>query len=1167
MAGKKQIFLNRKSLTISALISVLFLAFFAMLGIGQPTANAANPTTMNFQGKVTNANGTNVTDGSYTFIFRLYQNVNVNTYNPNTLSCSADTNCWWEETDTVSVTSGVFQVNLGATCAFTSACNSGHSGIDFNSQNALSLTMKFNGDANGYMTPLMSMQSVPYALNSDKVGGLSASQLARVDANNTLTGTNTFQPTTNITAVKVLQNSSGSFGQDVFDVQGSGGSSNFIQVTSTAANQGAVTVQSLGNNALNLNSGSNTISIGATSLTATGALTVSAGSTNTSLDLEAGTVGSVSLGTSANNKTVNVGSVGSTANTTTLNLANSTGAAQTVNIGSTNTTGSTTIKGGTGSGSGGIIINPNGSSNSGVVVVPSSDSTAAFQVQNASSSSLLNIDTSGSNIALNGNVTISGAGTTLFSDGFESGTMAAWTNTGMTVQTTTVHSGSDAALSTYTTGSAKFATANLTSTSTSLYFRAYVYLTSNTNSSGTDLIQANAGANTFTVFISNGGSGNLVCLFNSVTAGSTCGTATMSTGAWHELELRLNNGASGNWQLSMDGSSVTSATGIGMGASNFNQIQIGEGNAGKTNSTNYFDDVLATSNVASFTVNGPSTLGGTLLGKPVSDSATAFQFQTSGGNNVLTVDTTNNQIILGKASTAPGTIQFASSGGANTVTLQGPTTNPGSSYTLKLPTTAPSLSQCLQNDGTTIGQLTFGSCAGATTSLQNAYTNGTTITLTQNTPVSIKDSSTASTTNLFQVQNNGATITYFGVSTAGETLTGLQPASVVGAGTNAGSVLTVTGVAGGATSGTATTAGIGSTVSISAGAGGNATDSTNNTATAGAGGGLTFTAGAGGTNSSTGARNGAIGGGITLVGGQGGNATGAGTSGTGGSITLQAGAAGTGGTTAGIAGGVLVKGLGNATTAFQIQNASSGNLLQVDTTNSVVTVDGNNSGDTATWQTGTSLFNGLSNPGAVAANGYIYLVGGANSSGKTNTVMIGKLNADGSINSWRCQGTTAAASCNTSAGNIPNANVTGSSVSGNGSIVVNGFIYSIGGYNGGSQIPNVYMAKLSADGTTGAWTSTTSLPDPNGRAGFGIVAVNGYIYIVAGDSTGGLQSTVYYARPNADGTISSWSTTTSALPVTDHGQATVADNGYIYVFAGKPGGVVSSGSTVYRARV
>src|SRR5579872_7277859 len=112
-------------------------------------ALAANPTTINFQGKVVNANGTNVADSSYTFVFRLYQNVNISTYNPNAASCASDTNCWWEETDTISTVNGVFQVSLGATCAFTSACNSGHSGINFNTQNALSLTMKFNGDAAG----------------------------------------------------------------------------------------------------------------------------------------------------------------------------------------------------------------------------------------------------------------------------------------------------------------------------------------------------------------------------------------------------------------------------------------------------------------------------------------------------------------------------------------------------------------------------------------------------------------------------------------------------------------------------------------------------------------------------------------------------------------------------------------------------------------------------------------------------------------------------------------------------------------------------------------------------------------------------------------------------------------------------------------------------------
>ncbi len=208
-----------------------------MLLVPKPTL-AANPATVNFQGKVTNPNGTNVTDGSYSFVFRLYQNVNINTYNPNSLTCSADTNCWWEESDTLTVTNGVFQVELGGVCAFSSACNSGHSGINFNAQNALSLTMKFNSDAAGYMTPLLHLQSVPYAYNSDSLGGIAAANYVQL--------ANGLQTDTSSTNASIAINKTGGTaniltlqqaGVDTFTINNSGSVLSRTNVNSSTAFQ------------------------------------------------------------------------------------------------------------------------------------------------------------------------------------------------------------------------------------------------------------------------------------------------------------------------------------------------------------------------------------------------------------------------------------------------------------------------------------------------------------------------------------------------------------------------------------------------------------------------------------------------------------------------------------------------------------------------------------------------------------------------------------------------------------------------------------------------------------------------------------------------------------------------------------------------------------------
>src|SRR4051812_24958660 len=102
-------------------------------------ASAANPNLISFQGKVVNSDGTNVTNGSYTFRFRLYT-----TTAPTDAgnACSANS-CKWEESKSVTVTNGVFQTELGDTTTM----------IDVSQYTDLYLGVKFNNDAAGEMSP------------------------------------------------------------------------------------------------------------------------------------------------------------------------------------------------------------------------------------------------------------------------------------------------------------------------------------------------------------------------------------------------------------------------------------------------------------------------------------------------------------------------------------------------------------------------------------------------------------------------------------------------------------------------------------------------------------------------------------------------------------------------------------------------------------------------------------------------------------------------------------------------------------------------------------------------------------------------------------------------------------------------------------------------------
>ncbi|MDO8241290.1 MAG: hypothetical protein Q7T51_04915, partial [Candidatus Moranbacteria bacterium] len=104
---------------------------------------------INFQGKVTNSDGTNVATGNYNFNFRIY-----------TVS-SGGAAVWSELTKSLTVTDGIFQTNLGDATALPGS-------VDFNSDN-IYLGIEFNG--NGEMNPRVQFTATPYAFNSDTLDG------------------------------------------------------------------------------------------------------------------------------------------------------------------------------------------------------------------------------------------------------------------------------------------------------------------------------------------------------------------------------------------------------------------------------------------------------------------------------------------------------------------------------------------------------------------------------------------------------------------------------------------------------------------------------------------------------------------------------------------------------------------------------------------------------------------------------------------------------------------------------------------------------------------------------------------------------------------------------------------------------------------------------------
>jgi hypothetical protein len=181
----------------------MFLLLLLLLGLGgslafSQKADAAAGTNQQlaFEGKVVAANGTNIADGTYNMEFKIY--------NGGT-STGGGTLQWTEDelvsaSQAVTVTSGTFEVNLGAVTSLST--------VNWNSDTlwlsiqigsttscTVSTTFTSNCGGDGEMTPYIRLTSVPYAFNSAELGGIAASGFGQLSGTQSWTGTNTYSAT------------------------------------------------------------------------------------------------------------------------------------------------------------------------------------------------------------------------------------------------------------------------------------------------------------------------------------------------------------------------------------------------------------------------------------------------------------------------------------------------------------------------------------------------------------------------------------------------------------------------------------------------------------------------------------------------------------------------------------------------------------------------------------------------------------------------------------------------------------------------------------------------------------------------------------------------------------------------------------------------------------
>lgn len=193
-------------------------------------------------------------------------------------------------------------------------------------------------------------------------------------------------------------------------------------------------------------------------------------------------------------------------------------------------------------------------------------------------------------------------------------------------------------------------------------------------------------------------------------------------------------------------------------------------------------------------------------------------------------------------------------------------------------------------------------------------------------------------------------------------------------------------------------------------------------------------------------------------------------------------------------------------------------------------------GSLGLWRQTSSLTTPRYALAAVATNGFIYAIGGGSGglSGCTTQVEVARVNGDGTLGAWQ----------NTSPLNTPRGY--------HAAVAVDGFLYAIGGQNqGASSLATVEMAPVNADGTLGAWQPVTSMSTR--RCNVAASAARGYIYAIGGSTCygPGLHSTVECAKVNADGTLGPWQTVAPLVTARQKLSAAGEGGSYLYALGGK----------------
>ncbi len=219
----------------------------------------------------------------------------------------------------------------------------------------------------------------------------------------------------------------------------------------------------------------------------------------------------------------------------------------------------------------------------------------------------------------------------------------------------------------------------------------------------------------------------------------------------------------------------------------------------------------------------------------------------------------------------------------------------------------------------------------------------------------------------------------------------------------------------------------------------------------------------------------------------------------------------------------------------------------------------NSDGTLGSWTATSSMNTPRSYMGAAAYNSRLYVWGGYNNSSgnATASVEYAPINSDGSLGSWTLANSMPTAVCRA------------------GTAAFKGYLYSFGGSTTPSSgctssstgaTSTVQYAAIKADGSLGNWQTTTSIA--YGSSGQVISAMatiaNGYAYLAGGHNNGGgtSYSDMQSAPVNADGSLGSWTATTSLTAAT-HSAGFISYQGFLFMLSNQSNATSSAYAQVY----